>query len=840
MEIRFSLKMPKITREVTILICLYLSLTLQNIVASEPPLKTEELQPLAAHGQTTREIVNQLNAKHYVKVTLDDALSEKVFDRYLGNLDPQKYYFLQEDVDSFQELRHELDDAIKTGDLDPAFNIWNVYHQRLISRFVKIITFLENGIAQLDFTKNEKMLLDRLDHPWATSEAELDDIWRKRIKDAALSLKLAGKDTDEIKELLIKRYTNRLGLTRQTKSEDVYQLYINSFTETYDPHTQYYSPRSMENFNINMSLSLEGIGAVLQQDEEFTKVVSLVPAGPADKARTLKPNDKIIGVGQDQETVVDVIGWRLSDVVQLIRGKKNTTVWLDIIPSGLEASDSKIIQITRNTVKLEEQAAKAEVIELEKYGKKHKIGIIDVPAFYADFKALQAGDKNYRSTTRDVRNLLEELKLEQVEGVIIDLRNNGGGSLTEARNMTGLFIDRGPIVQIRYKNNRVEVFNDQDKSTSYEGPLGVMVNRLSASASEIFAGAIQDYNRGIIIGSQTFGKGTVQTIVPLNRGQLKLTQMKFYRVSGESNQHRGIIPDITYPDNFDPEVIGESALDDPLPWDTIRATKYRAVARGGELIPRLKTSHQSRIKSDPEFIYEQSAIAFQRKQAKKEFRSLNKDVRINEKNKAEAFWLDLENQKRRKQGLITILSLDELDSTRSSSDAGLAGRGLEINSQYQSDSKKISVQYDEYGITKIGDSLWDIALQVRTAKALSIQQTMLALQRLNPDAFIYNNINLLKTGYVLKIPNSPDLIRDSKAQAITQVKTQNQAFQEYKLNRTWQLDTPRQKTDPTPSLDQSKSVSSENSQLNIKEEAYAPDAFVTETGNILIDLMSDR
>ena len=739
MHIKSALKIPKIISIIGIYASVHFSLGLQNVAEAQTTKTKDWLQPLVTHTQTTKEIVNQLKAKHYVKITLDDALSERVFDRYLKNLDPQKYYLLQEDLNSFQELRHKLDNAIETGDLDPAFIIWNVYHQRLIARFEKIIAFLEHGIAQFDFTKEEEILLDRRDHPWAASEAELDSLWRKRIKDAALSLKLAEKNTDEIKELLVKRYKNRLGLTRQTKSEDVYQLYINSFTEAYDPHTQYYSPRGMENFNINMSLSLEGIGAVLQQDEEFTKVVSLVPAGPADKAGTLKPNDKIIGVGQEPETIVDVIGWRLSDVVQLIRGEKDTTVWLDIIPSGLEASDSEIIQITRNTVNLEEQAAKAEVIELEKSGQKYRIGVIDVPAFYADFKALQAGDKNYRSTTRDVKNLLEELKLEQVEAVIIDLRNNGGGSLTEARNMTGLFIDRGPIVQIRYKNNRVEVFTDQDKSTTYEGPLGVMVNRLSASASEIFAGAIQDYNRGIIIGSQTFGKGTVQTIVPLNRGQLKLTQMKFYRVSGESNQHRGIIPDIIYPDNFDPEVIGESALDDPLPWDTIRATRYRVADRERDLISRLNKSHQLRIKSDPEFVYEQSAIAFQRKQAKKEFRSLNELARINDKNNTEAFWLGLENQKRKDQGLASISSLDEIDS------------------------------------------------------ALSTNQRTPRVSE--------SNTNL-------------------------------------ELNSDPENSHPNRNIESLPIIDKNTGVKSEESEIDTEEEPYDPDAFVTESGNILIDLIS--
>ena len=402
----------------------------------------------------------------------------------------------------------------------------------------------------MDFTSDEEFLLDRSDSPWATSDEQLDELWKKRIKLSVLNLRLADKEHDKIQETLLKRYQNQLRMTSQTRREDVYQLYINSFTETYDPHTQYFSPRNTENFNINMSLSLEGIGAVLQQDVEFTKVVNLVTAGPADKSGLLKPNDKIIGVGQGAEgEIVDVIGWRLSDVVQLIRGKKNTIVRLDIIPADAEALNSRIIQITRNTVKLEEQTASSRIIELEQHSETHRLGIIEIPTFYSDFKALKSGDRNYRSTTRDVQRLLKELVTEKVEGVIIDLRNNGGGSLEEARNVTGLFIDRGPIVQIRYKNSRVYKMKDNYPGSIYDGPLAVVVNRLSASASEIFAGAIQDYQRGIIVGTPTFGKGTVQTIVPLpsSHGQLKLTQAKFYRISGDSNQHKGIIPDIIYP-----------------------------------------------------------------------------------------------------------------------------------------------------------------------------------------------------------------------------------------------------------------------------------------------------
>ena len=620
------------------------------------------LAPTPEHTSTTRSIVYELVAKHYVTKSINDVLSSKIFDAYLQNMDPGKSYLLQSDIDDFEIYRYELDDALRKGNLAPAYEMWNRYQDRWIARLTKVIDVLEEGIDDYDFTTDEEFLLDRSDSPWATSDEQLDELWKKRIKLSVLNLRLADKEHHKIQETLLKRYQNQLRMTSQTRREDVYQLYINSFTETYDPHTQYFSPRNTENFNINMSLSLEGIGAVLRQDVEFTKVVNLVTAGPADKSGLLKPNDKIIGVGQGAEgEIVDVIGWRLTDVVQLIRGKKNTIVRLDIIPADAEALNSRIIQITRNTVKLEEQTASSRIIELEQLGETHRLGIIEIPTFYSDFKALKSGDRNYRSTTRDVQRLLKELVTEKVEGVIIDLRNNGGGSLEEARNVTGLFIDRGPIVQIRYKNSRVYKMKDNYPGSIYDGPLAVVVNRLSASASEIFAGAIQDYQRGIIVGTPTFGKGTVQTIVPLpsSHGQLKLTQAKFYRISGDSNQHKGIIPDIIYPQEFDPETIGESATENPLLFDTIKPVKYRVASIFRPLIPDLQKLHLKRVTTDPEFIFAKEAMAYQLERSNGKTISLNEETRIQEKEDFETFLLALENDKRSAQGLDPLTSLRE-------------------------------------------------------------------------------------------------------------------------------------------------------------------------------------
>lgn len=628
---------------------------------TEPDVVQASLEPLPEHAHNTRNIVDALAQRHYVRNVLDDQLSPRIFREYLDGLDPSRSYLLAADVEEFKRYEYEMDNSLARGNVAPAFEIFNRYHARVIGRFESVLALIQDDFDSFDFTVEESLEIDREDSSWATTIVELDQLWRKRIKNEILNLKIAEKKPDAIKELLVKRYENRLSRTRQTNSEDVYQLYMNSFTKTYDPHTQYFSPRTAENFNINMSLSLEGIGAVLQREDEYTKVVSLVPAGPADKSDSIFPNDKIVRVGQGAEgEMVDVVGWRLDEVVQLIRGKKDTVVRLDVIPAKNE-SDQKVISITRNTVKLEEQSAKAEVIEVEQFGHSYKIGVIDIPTFYVDFRGSQRDQADYKSTTADVRELLEGLKEQEVDGIIVDLRDNGGGSLQEANLVTGLFIDRGPTVQIRQKTNRVDVLTDKDISTVYEGPLAVLVNRLSASASEIFAGAIQDYQRGVVIGSQTFGKGTVQSLMTLNRGQLKLTQAKFYRISGESTQHQGIIPDIAYPSDYDPETIGESTLEDPLPWDKIQPTGYRTKRNLMHLLPELRNQHAQRVANDPDFEYLTEAFSYRKERSKDTSVTLSLATRKLEKEESDSFWLALENKRRVAKGQEAVASLDELD-----------------------------------------------------------------------------------------------------------------------------------------------------------------------------------
>ena len=658
---------------------------------AEDAAPASELQPLPEHSATTRHILKSLRERHYVYQLLDDESSSIVFNEFLSDLDPSKSYLSQEDLDVLKPLELKLDNALRRGDLTPAFTIFNRYHARVLDRLDWVIGQLEQGIEQYDFTRDEVLVLDRELEPWSKNQRALDDLWRQRIKNDVLNLKLADKAPEAIAELLLKRYRNRLNRSQQTRSDDVYQLFINALARTYDPHTQYFSPTTAENFNINMSLSLEGIGAVLSIEDEYTKIVSLVPAGPADKSKGLKPSDRITAVGQGPEgELVDVIGWRLDDVVSLIRGKKDTIVRLEVLPaSAMDTFSSKVVSIVRNKVELEEQSAQAEIITIEGEPEPLRIGVIDIPTFYIDFQALQDGDPNYRSTTRDVKRLLKELEEQDVDAILVDLRDNGGGSLQEAKTLTGLFIDRGPTVQIRSKSDRVDVLTDRDYRVEYSGPLAVLVNRLSASASEIVAGAIQDYGRGLVIGTQTFGKGTVQTLQPLLRGQLKMTQAKFYRISGESTQHRGIIPDIHYPVDYDPESIGESTLERPLPWDKITPALYRAKDDLAGLIPELSALHAKRIASNPEFEYLKAAYEYQKQRRAKNTVTLNEINRKAEQVASKAFWLELTNRKRVAQGLKEVNSLEELDEDSSVAQSGSAGTTAPLDANVMSPNEAL-------------------------------------------------------------------------------------------------------------------------------------------------------
>ena len=488
--------------------------------------------------------------------------------------------------------------------------------------------------------------------PWPKTKKEADSLWKKRIKLALLNLQLAGQTLEEAKEKLIKRYSNQLNRIEQENGADVFESVVNALTLLYGPHTNYWSPRTSENFNINMSLSLEGIGAVLQSEDEFTKVVRLVPAGPAYKQGQLKPADRIVGVGQGNDEIIDIVGWRLDEVVQKIRGPKKTTVRLEVLPADAPVGGTtKIVNIVRDKVKLEDQAAQKAILEVSDGDKLYKLGVIDLPAFYMDFDAYHRRDPNFKSSTRDVDRLLRELMAENVDGVILDLRNNGGGSLNEASFLTDLFIDQGPVVQIRTPDRPV---NRQFRSMSralYRGPLVVLVNRLSASASEIFAGAIQDYSRGLVVGSQSFGKGTVQSVTDVKEGQLKITESKFYRVSGDSTQHRGVIPDIELPVLIDKDDVGESAYDNALIWDQIRSAPHAKYFDFSMLVPELTELHERRVQTDPDLLYILDQKKVIEKNKSKKTISLNKKTRIKEKDDLETEAMSLENKRLKAKGL---------------------------------------------------------------------------------------------------------------------------------------------------------------------------------------------
>ena len=621
------------------------------------------LQPDREQVIASLNVVELLRRHHYNKPPLNDERSIQIYDNYLKLLDPSRSYFTAADIAEFNQWRTKFDDLLKSGDLEPGFTIYRRHLTRLEERLNFALAELGKGVDKIDFTIDEELQIDREKAPWAKDRAELDELWRKRVKDEVLRLKIAGKETKDIQELLTKRYKNQLSRLKQTRGEDAFQAYINAFATTYDPHTTYLSPDNAENFDINMSLSLEGIGAVLQSDNEYVKVVRLVPAGPAEKSKQIAPADKIVGVAQGDKEMVDVIGWRLDEVVKLIRGPKGSTVRLEVIPASNPPSDqtSKVVTITREAVKLEEQAAKKKVLELKHEGRDYKLGVIELPAFYLDFKAFRAGDPNYKSTTRDVKRLLDELQAEKVDGVVIDLRNNGGGSLQEATELTSLFIEQGPTVLVRNADGRVDVLADENKGVYYSGPLAVLVNRLSASASEIFAGAMQDYHRALILGGQTFGKGTVQTIQPLNHGELKLTLAKFYRVSGQSTQHQGVIPDITYPDVMDTKDIGESALPAALPWDSIPPAIKPELDPIKPFLSELKARHEQRTAQDPDFVFTRDRLTLAKKLMAETTVSLNEQTRRARQAEVEAKQLALENNRRQAKGEEPLKELEKED-----------------------------------------------------------------------------------------------------------------------------------------------------------------------------------
>jgi len=604
------------------------------------PEELPVLSPESQHATASKRISARFTRAHYKKVKISDELSAEVFDRYIKQLDYARNVFLASDIEDFSKYREDFDNVIARGKLDAAYDIFNVNLQRRLERYEYAISLLDKPF---DFTKEEVYSFDREEAPWAKTEAELNELWRKKVKSDALNLTLTGKKWDKIKEVLTKRYSYAIKRLKQSESEDAFQIVMNSFARVVEPHTSYLSPRNAERFQVDMNLSLEGIGAELRAIEDYTVIHRVVTGGPADKSNQLKAKDRIVGVAQGEDDFEDVIGWRLDDVVELIKGPKGTTVRLQVL-SG-ESDDEaniKIVSIIRDIIKLEDRAAKSEVYqENPEQADSKKLGIITIPSFY-------------NNLSRDVKKEIAKLKEQDVQGIIVDLRGNGGGSLTEATLLTGLFIDKGPVVQIRDGADRVQVNRDKDGISYYDGPLTVMVDRYSASASEIFSAAIQDYGRGVIVGEHTFGKGTVQQHRGLGRvhdlyekplGSIQYTIAKFYRINGGSTQHRGVLPDIAFPSAVDPEDWGESKEENALPWDQIKKAQYTPLNDISTDIDYLSSLYQQRIKENQEFNYLLEDIAtyqeekdnksvslnLAERKAKRESNKAKRLVRVNER-----------------------------------------------------------------------------------------------------------------------------------------------------------------------------------------------------------------
>ncbi|MGH8129418.1 MAG: carboxy terminal-processing peptidase [Steroidobacteraceae bacterium] len=622
------------------------------------------------HRRVMRLVSEVVERQHYRQAALDDELSAQIYERYLEALDGSRSYLLASDIAEFERLRYQLDDAIEEADAGPAFEIFTRFQQRNREVLRHAISLLD---VEPDFTLDESFRFDRTDEGWPVSDEELRELWRKRVKNDALSLLLAGKTWPEASEVLRKRYERVAKRIEQVTADDVFETFMNAYSHVYDPHSNYLSPRNSEEYNIAMSLSYEGIGASLQLVDDHVTIMNVLPGGSAAASTEIKVGDRITAVGQGETgTMNDVVGWRLDDVVQLIRGPVNTVVRLQILPGGATpGSPETQLALKRAKITLESQAAHKEVHTLHRGDRDLRIGVISVPSFYQDFQSRMKGDTDYRSTTRDVRRLVDELRAEGIDSLVVDLRDNGGGHLSEATSLVGLFVERGPIVQLRETNGRIEVLDDPEPGVAWQGPLVVLVNRASASASEIFAGAIQDYHRGLVVGQQTYGKGSVQNLYPLDRyalgpkagfGQLTVTIGKYYRVTGDSTQHRGVEPDITLPSLLNIDDIGESTRESALPWDRINAARFTPEPAELPVVSVLSRVHEQRIANNPDFVALQGDVdALQVLRNQKDV-SLNLAKRRAERDAIDAERLTRENARRAARALEPLANVGALDS----------------------------------------------------------------------------------------------------------------------------------------------------------------------------------
>jgi carboxyl-terminal processing protease len=641
-----------------------------RLTASTSPLPPGAIAPGDRERMIARQVGALLQDAHYSRIRIDDALSPRVMDKFLESMDGQRIYFLAGDIEEFAPLRMRFDDMIRTGDIEPGYAMFARYQQRNRERVQHALKLLD---TEPDFTIRESFEFDREGAAWPTTTAELDEIWRKRVKNDALSLVLAGKTWPEARDMLRTRYDRALKRVDQIKPEEVFETFLNSYARAFDPHSNYFSPRNSEEYKIQMSLNYEGIGASLQLVDDHVTIMNLIEGGPAAADGTLKASDRITAVGQGTEgALTDVVGWRIDDVVQLIRGKGGTTVRLQILPTGAAPGTAeKIVPLVRGKVTLEAQAAQRELKTLKRGDREYKVGVINVPGFYSDYDGQRAGNADYRSTTRDVRRLIEELKAEKIDGLVIDLRGNGGGFLPEAQSLTGLFVDQGPVVQVQFANGAKEVLDDIEQGTTYDGPLVVLIDRFSASASEIFAGAIQDYRRGVVVGQRSFGKGTVQNLVPLQRwsskpvnGQLTVTIAKFYRVTGDSTQNRGIEPDVVLASPISLQDVGESTMPDALPWDRIAAAPFRGLEPRPPSIAQLANEERARQDRDADYRWLVEDIDALDRQRSQKSLSLNIEERRAERTRLEVERLARENTRRAARAEPPLATINDIDGTK--------------------------------------------------------------------------------------------------------------------------------------------------------------------------------
>ena len=664
----------------------------QKLVEGIPNIKPDEQQSLVC-----KEIVALIENYNYKKLAVNDSISSLVLDKYIKALDPYRSYFLASDIKDFEQFRTTLDDAFRIGDLSAPFYIFNVYSKRYNETLDYAMAHIKD---KYDFNQNDTYVFDREKMPWVTSTTALNDIWKKRVKYELINLNIAGSTPAKNTETLTKRYQNLKTQSAKLNNQDVFQTIMDAFTETIDPHTNYFNPVNAEKFNEDMARSFFGIGATLRMENDILKIESIVAGGPAFKSKLVNAGDRIIGIAQGSGDFEDITGWRIDNAVAKIKGAKGTKVRLKIIPVGKDMSSKPvIIELVRDKVVMEESSAKKEVKTIQSNGKPFKIGIITVPGFYADFKAARAGDPNYKSTTRDVKLLIDTLKnTDKVDAIVMDLRSNGGGSLVEAINLTGLFIDKGPVVQVKDLKGDIDVQEDENAGAAWTGPFGVMVDRLSASASEIFAGAIQDYGRGIIIGTQTYGKGTVQSSLDLSSlvnpsilqrlaslvqngkvntvtvkgkenlpqlGQINLTMAKFYRVNGSSTQHKGVMPDIMLPSFYPMDKIGEDTEASALPWDELQKSNFVPVADLSAVRPELVKLHDARMAKSEDYKGLIEDIADMQKREKETSVTLNQDKLKAERDSLEAKALDNINKLRVARGLPAVKKGDKIKKDES-------------------------------------------------------------------------------------------------------------------------------------------------------------------------------